>query len=312
MSEVLQHELGDAMSGVLQHESSFDVRGVRYRYLIWTGACRSLPPVILLHGFSQSADSWDQVAPLLACHRTVYALDLVGHGGSAAPADSFSYALQAQGEALLSFAAHAAAENGGRRPAVIGYSMGGRIALSSLVGQPEAFSRTVSSLVLESAGLGFATDADRACAADRDAANASRLREQGLKAFMDAWERLPLFASQRRLPPNVRSHVRAGRLANDAEALARTFEHAGQHSMPTRKEVLSALDAVCDQGVSVQYLTGSLDRKYCALSEELRCVSDVAVEVVQGSGHNVHLEAPADFVRCVEAFLAPAPLRPRA
>ena len=69
MSEVLQHEFGDAMSGVLQHESSFDVRGVRYRYLIWTGACRSLPPVILLHGFSQSADSWDQVAPLLVTAR---------------------------------------------------------------------------------------------------------------------------------------------------------------------------------------------------------------------------------------------------
>lgn len=300
------------MSEVFQHESSFDVRDVRYRYLIWTGACQSRPPVILLHGFSQSADSWDQVAPLLACHRTVYALDLVGHGGSTAPADSFFYALQAQGEALLAFVAHVAAENGGRRPAVIGYSMGGRVALSSLVKQPGEFSRAVSSLVLESVGLGFAADADRACAADRDAANAARLRERGVEEFMNAWERLPLFASQRHLPSNVRSHVRAGRLANDAEALARTFEHAGQHSMPARKEVLSALAAVCNQGVSVQYLTGSLDRKYRALSEELRCVPGVAVETVRGSGHNVHLEAPADFVRCVEAFLAAEPCDPHA
>ena len=42
-------------------------------------------PLVLLHGFAQSADVWDEVASRLACKRPVHALDFVGQGESERP-----------------------------------------------------------------------------------------------------------------------------------------------------------------------------------------------------------------------------------
>ena len=156
--------------------------------------------------------------------------------------------------------------------------------------------------VLESAGLGPVDEHERKDAAERDARNAAALRRDGLSAFMDAWERLPLFATQRDLPASTCERVRAGRLANDAEALARTFEHAGQHAMPSRGDVLAALASLRDSGVPVRYIAGARDVKYRALAEDLEEEGLCEVRVVAGAGHNVHLEEPAAYLRALEGF----------
>ena len=277
--------------------------GVRYGMARW-GAPDAAPatPLILLHGFSQSAASWDDVAVQLGATRPVYALDLVGHGASDRPDNPEAYALDAQGAALCAFAHHVAAvENA--HPAVLGYSMGGRVTLSALSGDPHAF----SAVILEAAGLGPASPADRAAAAERDARCAARLRVDGLAAFMDVWEQLPLFATQRTLPADVRERLHAARMANDAEALARTFEHAGQHVVPDRAANLATLAALASshaQPLPLLYLAGEHDQKYRAQAHDFAAATHAATCIVPGAGHNTHLEAPAAFVREVEAFLS--------
>ncbi|MFR3479737.1 MAG: alpha/beta fold hydrolase [Eggerthella lenta] len=258
----------------------------------------SAAPLILLHGFAQSSASWDAVArKLAATGRPIYALDLVGHGESERPADACAYALDAQGEALLSFA-RMVADREGARPAVLGYSMGGRVTLAALRRDPRAF----AAVVLEAAGFGPATQAERDAATERDAACAARLRADGLEAFMDFWEQLPLFASQRDLPPDVRERLRAGRMANDAEALARTFEQAGQHVMPSRAETLETLDVLRAGDTPLLYLAGERDEKYRALAAQA-AEAGATVRIIPGAGHNAHLEAPAAFVQEVSLFL---------
>ena len=261
-------------------------------------ACReSAVPLILLHGFAQSSASWNATASeLAATGRPVYALDLVGHGGSERPANPRAYALDAQGEALLAFA-RVIADAEGVRPAVLGYSMGGRVTLAALHSDPRAF----SAVILEAAGFGSATQAEREAAAKRDAACATRLRADGLEAFMDFWEQLPLFASQRE-PPDVRERLRAGRMANDAEALARTFEQAGQHVMPSRAETLETLAVLRAGGTPLLYLAGERDEKYRVLAAQA-AEAGAVMRVVPGAGHNAHLEAPAAFVQEVSLFL---------
>ncbi len=86
-----------------------------------------------------------------------------------------------------------------------------------------------SALVLESAGLGPADDAAREALRERNFAWAARVRDEGVSAFMDWWAGLPLFESQRNLDDDQRERLRAGRLANDAESLALSFEQAGAH-----------------------------------------------------------------------------------
>ena len=262
-------------------------------------ACReSAVPLILLHGFAQSSASWNATASeLAATGRPVYALDLVGHGGSERPANPRAYALDAQGEALLAFA-RVIADAEGVRPAVLGYSMGGRVTLAALHSDPRAF----SAVILEAAGFGPATQAEREAAAKRDAACATRLRADGLEAFMDFWEQLPLFASQRDLPPDVRERLRAGRMANDAEALARTFEQAGQHVMPSRAETLETLAVLRAGGTPLLYLAGERDEKYRALAAQA-AEAGATVCIIPGAGHNAHLEAPATFAKEVASFL---------
>lgn len=287
-------------------EEFFTFRGVTYRSVFWHAADGCTPgdnrgtgraPVVLLHGFAQSASSWCEVAPRLARTRPVVALELVGHGGSDRPQDDRFYRLDEAAAATCAFLEHVARQAGVLAVPVVGYSMGGRIALAAAQHRGQLF----DALVLESAGLGPADSEERVQAAARDAGNAACLRMDGLEAFMHHWECLPLFATQRALPVAVRERIRAGRLSNDAEALARAFEGAGQHTMPLREETIARLARFAFPAL---YLTGSADQKYQKIAQDLEAREACNVCVVEGAGHNVHLEAVEEYCVAINNFLA--------
>ncbi len=187
-------------------------------------------------------------------------------------------------------------------PVLVGYSMGGRIAAETMVRHPGL---PLAGLVLESAGLGPADDAARAALARRNGEWAARLREGGVAAFMDWWETLPLFATQRELPPATRAAIRADREAHGAETLARSLEAWGAHHQAAESETAAALAQMRVAGRPVLYLAGSRDEKYAALAARVRA-ADLPAMLVEGAGHNVHLEKPEVFSRAV-AQLAGAP-----
>ena len=223
-------------------------------------------PIVLLHGFAQSAASWDGVAQLLAKACPVIAFEFAGHGGSDCPRDPASYALEAQAEALHAFLAGFET-----KPVVVGYSMGGRIALAAAVRDPRAFAAHAAALVLESVGLGPADDDERAASARRDAANAARLRADGLAAFMEDWERLPLFATQRALPSDVRERVLAWAEDTDAYILeddyCRDFRYRERSLAP-----LASMDArgrVIYMGTFSKSLSPALRMNYLVLPTPL-------------------------------------------
>jgi 2-succinyl-6-hydroxy-2,4-cyclohexadiene-1-carboxylate synthase len=176
---------------------------------------------------------------------------------------------------------------------VLGYSMGGRIALE-LVAQ---YSGLVRTLVLESVGLGPTDEAERKAYAKRAAMWAQDLREQDIRPFVDRWEQLPLFASQQRLPEDVRARVRAERLANDAEALALTVENSGQDHMRLQRDYLEWLSR---SRISVCYLSGALDEKYQKLAERL-AHGGFETKTLMG-GHNLHLEVPDQYRETLDSF----------
>ena len=187
-------------------------------------------------------------------------------------------------------------------PVLVGYSMGGRIAAETMVRHPGL---PLAGLVLESAGLGPADDAARAALARRNGEWAARLREGGVAAFMDWWETLPLFATQRGLPPAARVTIRADREAHGAETLARSLEAWGAHHQAAESETVAALAQMRAAGRPVLYLAGSRDEKYAALATRVRAAG-LPARLVEGAGHNVHLEKPEVFSRAI-AQLAGAP-----
>ena len=272
--------------------------------------CSNCAPLVLLHGFAQSSATWAEVAPLLAQTEgagAVYALELVGHGESTRPNDAAHYGMDAVCACVRDFCAWVARREGAL-PVLTGYSMGGRVALECLVrfGEPssvqDASALPVRALVLESAGLGPVDSAAREAFRTRNEDWAQRVRAEGVSAFMDYWESLPLFASQRNLLPAARAALREARERNDAEALARTFEGTGQHHQHVQAETLSALAGA--PGLSVLYLAGDLDAKYAQVADEVRRACPHAfVRMIPGAGHSVHLEQPAAFLQELQRFL---------
>lgn len=247
-------------------------------------------PLLVLHGFTGCAEAMLAVATPLADRRCVLLPDLVGHGRSevAPPARCAMPAVVEQLLAVLDDAGIASAD-------VVGYSMGGRVALHLAVAAPERVRRVVTI----GASPGLADPEERAARVAADEALAARIRTIGIERFVAEWESQPLFASQARLAPEVLAAQRAQRLASDPEGLARSLEGMGTGAMAPLHDALPHL------AVPVLLLAGAEDTKFVAASRETAAMLPVgAAGVVEAAGHAAHLEAPAAVVVAVATFLA--------
>ncbi len=181
-----------------------------------------------------------------------------------------------------------------RRPAAwLGYSMGGRIALAAAVqGYP------MSRLLLESAGPGLATEAERMARRRVDRERAAALMGHGIEAFIDEWLAMPLFEGVVRLPLDELAAAREERLARDPRSMAAWLLGGGAGSQPDYRPMLPRV------GIPVHLLAGEQDPKYVGLAEEMaQRLPLSAVTVAPGAGHVVHLESPDAWVAWVRGAL---------
>jgi 2-succinyl-6-hydroxy-2,4-cyclohexadiene-1-carboxylate synthase len=246
-------------------------------------------PIVLLHGFTQTAASWGPISKALAQHGLVLAPDLPGHGeASAVSADLWQTA------DLLAATLSAA---GVKRANWVGYSLGGRAALHLALAHPGLVKR----LVLVSTSAGIEDDHERELRRRRDEALAKRIEEggdQALRDFLAEWLSQPLFAT---LPPE-----RAGldeRLANSASGLASSLRLAGAGSQGPLWHRLGELGT---SSVPVLLVTGELDSTYRRHAERMAQAfgPSASIKVIAGAGHACHLEQPELFVSLVGAFCA--------
>src|SRR5215216_5983697 len=130
---------GMARAVFTANELSLHGHRVSYR----TGG--SGPALLLLHGITNSSETWARVAPRLAERFTVIAPDLLGHGQSATPRGDYSLGAHASGarDVLTSL--------GIERATVVGHSLGGGIAMQFAYQFPERCERLV---LVASGGLG--------------------------------------------------------------------------------------------------------------------------------------------------------------
>ena len=95
------------------------------------------PPILLVHGFGGAINWWDNIAPALAAHHRLIRVDLIGHGGTAAPAVGYAITRQAQLAATLLDKLNV------DRFTVIGHSMGGEVAVALAESNPERIDRMI-------------------------------------------------------------------------------------------------------------------------------------------------------------------------
>ncbi|WP_329124918.1 alpha/beta fold hydrolase [Streptomyces sp. NBC_01465] len=111
-----------------------DVGDVRLSYRSWGDSYGS--PVVLLHGLTGSADSWETVGQLLGEEWRVYALDLRGHGESDWP-DEYSFELMR--DDVLGFLDELSLD----RVGIVGHSMGGLVGYLLAQDHPDRVERLV-------------------------------------------------------------------------------------------------------------------------------------------------------------------------
>lgn len=250
---------------------------------------RAGPALLLLHGFTGNCTTWVPHSEIWREFTTI-AVDLLGHSRSDCPADPDRYRMKHCVADLLTLLDHLDI----RQTAVLGYSMGGRVALNLALHAPER----LWALVLESASPGIANTVEREARRNSDAALAEAIEQDGIMAFVDRWQALPLFATQACLPASVREALRRQRLGNNPRGLANSLRGLGAGM---QEPVLQRLEHV---QIPALLLAGAQDTKYCALAAQMAAaLPDNRLCIVPESGHAIHLEQPAVFSDTVQRFL---------
>ena len=247
-------------------------------------------PVILLHGFTGDGTTMRGLAQRLEIDAEVVVPDLVGHGRSCSPVDEKDYSVDAM-------AAHVAAvgEASLSRPFhLVGYSMGGRVALTLACRRPEL----LCSLTLIGASAGLADESERADRRTSDDRLAESIEIDGLETFVERWMTNPLFATQTRLGDDFLAAARAQRLGNSATGLIRSLRAAGAGSMVPLHDDLRGCD------VSTVFVVGAEDPKFTGIAVELAALMPTAeVAVIENAGHAAHLEQPDEVAAVVRTQL---------
>jgi 2-succinyl-6-hydroxy-2,4-cyclohexadiene-1-carboxylate synthase len=251
-------------------------------------------PLLLLHGFVGRGSGWGAHATAFARHFRVIVVDLPGHGRSGTPREPARASVERTADDLATIL-----RRSGASPAhVLGYSFGARVALRLAVAHPSVVSR----LVLESPSAGLATEADRHARRAADEGRAARLERDGIRAFIDEWEREPVFASQVSLSAARARRLRAERLRNSPAGLSASLRGAGQGSMQPLHARLGRVTT------PTLVIAGALDPTGRTRAEQVAGgIPGARLEIVTGAGHAPHLETPTAFRSLALAFLKEDP-----
>ena len=232
--------------------------------------------VVLLHGFTQTGRCWGPFGELLNRFHEVSAIDLPGHGSRTEvrtdlPGTAELLAPECEGAT------------------VIGYSLGGRVALHIALTTP------IARLVLISSTGGLDDAEERAARRTADERLADRVEQIGVDAFLDEWLAQPLFASL-----DARAACLDERRTNTAAGLASSLRLCGTG---TQRPLWGELASIAAPSLVI---TGSLDDKFDALGARLvESIGPSASHVViDDAGHSAQLERPDATADAVLEWIA--------
>ena len=245
------------------------------------------PPIICLHGFSESQKTWQGIN---IAGYTLIKIDLVGHGTSDKPKDKSYYSVEAIANSLNIIIQHL----GIKKCGLMGYSMGGRIALYFAL----KYTPLISFLILESSSYGECNNRKKELRRANDDKLAEQIRENGINWFENYWSSLRIFETQLHLPQTVQEKIRLMRISNSEEGLANILTECGQGVFPCQ------YDNLINLLIPTLYITGQLDEKYREIGKKIVDKSNfVKLTVIAQCGHNVHIEKPVEFINAVELFI---------
>jgi 2-succinyl-6-hydroxy-2,4-cyclohexadiene-1-carboxylate synthase len=227
--------------------------------------------VVFVPGFMQRDDAWQPVAGRVGERYPTRCLDL--HG------DSLTSRLDEIRSAVT------------EEDILVGYSMGGRLALHLAVRGPEL----VSGLVILGASAGIERSGERTGRRERDEELAAWMESASIDEIVERWEANPVFGTQ---SAELVEAQRPGRRSHNPHLLASLLRSAGQGAMDPIWKRLPELR------IPVLAVAGELDERYVADARRIaRVVPRGESRVVPAAGHAAHLEQPDAFSELLLDFL---------
>lgn len=247
------------------------------------------PRLLFLHGFMGQGDDFQGVMAALASRFYCVSVDLPGHGQTQMFETVNSYDLETVAQGLLAFLTECALLPCG----LVGYSMGGRLALYMACQYPQQF----SSLILESASPGLATATEQHQRQQQDEALAQRLETEHWPRVLQQWYEQPIFTSLKRFPDFIALMQR--RSINQPQALAQVLRGLGTGQQPSLWPALPTLT------MPVTLIVGEQDNKFLHINTAMAasCPSAQLV-ILPDCGHVAHYENPQRFIAALLAGLS--------
>jgi 2-succinyl-6-hydroxy-2,4-cyclohexadiene-1-carboxylate synthase len=264
--------------------------GVNINVAYFPSAEKESAFVFLLHGFTGSSNDWSEIIPNLKNKFSYVAVDLIGHGKSDSPNELEHYKTPSLITQLDDIFKHFTKE----RFILIGYSMGGRAALSYAVDFPEK----LAGLILESTSAGIADEKLRQERILHDEQVIEILEKKSLEEFFKFWMSQDLFSTLNSIPQKKLLKAKAEKLLNNKFGLVNSLRGFGTGVMPSLHDKLNSIKC------KTLLITGELDTKFSNINKELKKnIINSRHEIVKDSGHIVHFEKPEEFLNIANNFL---------
>lgn len=265
---------------------------LKYKFNYYLNININKPLILLLHGFMGNINEFDEAIKILTEDFSYFTLDLPGHGKTQVLGSDEYYTIQPTAQAIINLLDELKID----KCYLIGYSMGGRLALYLTLHFPERFIK----VVLESASPGLATEAERLERVRRDAQIAKKLSRSIIQtdfaAFLSNWYNQSIFGSIKNHPEYDR--MIESRLQNNPQELDKSLRFMGTGCQPSLWKKLQ------ENKIPLLLLVGEYDEKFISINTEMAQICKFAqLKIINNAGHNIHFENTLAFVENIKDFL---------
>ena len=249
------------------------------------------PLILFLHGFMGNSHEFDRATSLLVDDFHCLKIDLPGHGKTQV-LDDDCYTMTKTGNGLIKLLDELKI----KQCFLVGYSMGGRLALYLTLHFPQYFYK----VILESASPGLSTEEERLERVKRDGQIARKLersiKKDDFKKFLDNWYSQPIFGKIKNHPQFNR--MIENRLQNNPVDLAKSLRLMGTGVQP------SLWDKLQKNKVPLLLVVGEKDKKFVDIDTRMAQINNLCeLKIIENASHNIHLEKTSVFVKNIQGFL---------